>query len=376
MRATYPGLFFVKFLTLKGAKKNKNKRINMEPILKLAGSDLRKSRNTGPVFTPGKSSVPEFECDMHCHTNRSDGNDSPLELIKNAAGCRMKAIALVDHDINPPEKIVSGTGTEIPIRNYAGLSGLYLILGYEFSCDTSNDDVHIIGYELDWNNRILKNEIKRAKESKAEAYRKLCEVLSSHNMPIDFNLEILHYMDKNGNFCERKPEEVERKHIFEVMALKKYARTWSEAKLLVRANPELNIKREKISPEDAIKMIKELNGIAVLAHPYLIDENVNSKIFGRISREGYIRNLIKNGLDGIESMYTYDKTSYKGSLTPKEIKKEIEIMFKDEVKFFTGGSDYHNDAKKCGGNPRRIGEAGISFEKFKSIFKDYITESV
>lgn len=333
------------------------------------------SQNTGinklKMKLPEKKYTPEFECDMHCHTNRSDGNDSPLELINNAASIDMKAIAIVDHDINPPEKVITENGIELPIKTYASQFGLCLIRGYEFSCDTSVDDVHIIGYELDWNNNILLNEIKRAKASKAEAYRKLCEVLGSYNMPIDFNLEILHYIDKNGSFCERKPEEVERKHIFEEMALKKYARTWQEAKLLVRDNPNLNIKREKISPIDAIEIIKKLKGLAVLAHPYLIDDNVNSKSLGRISRNDYIRKLIKNGLDGIESMYTYNKTSYKGLLSPKEIKKEIEDRFKNKVRFFTGGSDYHNDARKGAENPRRIGEAGISFTNFKSIFKDY-----
>jgi len=320
------------------------------------------------VEPPVENQVPEFECDMHCHTNRSDGNDSPLELIDNAANQNMKAIAIVDHDINPPETVQTKNGIDVPIKNYARMSGIYLILGYEFSCDTFVDDVHIIGYELDWKSEALMKEIRRAKASKAEAYKKLCELLSAHDMPIDFNLEVLHYMDKNGNFFERKPEEVERKHIFEVMALKKYAKTWQEAKLLVRDNPELNIRREKISQIEAIRLIKKLNGIAVLAHPYLIDENVNSRIFGRISRDSYIEELLKNGLNGIESVYTYNKTSYKGSLTPIEIKKEIEDRYKNKVKFFTGGSDYHNDARKGTENPRRIGEAGISLKMFKSIF--------
>jgi hypothetical protein len=110
----------------------------------------------------------------------------------------------------------------------------------------------------------------------------------------------------------------------------------------------------------------------VLAHPYLIDENVNSKAFGRISRDAYIEELIKYGLDGIESMYTYDKTSYKGYLTPEEIRKEVEERFRNKVSFFTGGSDYHNDARKGTENPRRIGEAGIPYEMFKKIFMDYI----
>jgi 3',5'-nucleoside bisphosphate phosphatase len=337
-------------------------------------STQSKGMNKLKIKLPEKKYTPEFECDMHCHTNRSDGNDSPLELINNAASVNMKAIAIVDHDINPPKTVVTEDGTEMPIKVYAGQLGLSLIKGYEFSCDTSVDDVHIIGYELDWDNEILVKEIKRAKASKAEAYKKLCEVLSSNNMPIDFNLEILHYIDKSGSFCERKSEEVERKQIFEEMALKKYARTWQEAKLLVRDNPVLNVRREKISPVDAIGIIKKLKGLAVLAHPYLIDDNVNSKLFGSISRNDYIGELIKNGLDGIESMYTYNKTSYKGLLLPEEIKKELESRFKNKVKYFTGGSDYHNDARKGAENSRRIGEAGISFKNFKDIFKDYAVD--
>jgi len=319
-----------------------------------------------------KACKPDFECDLHCHTTMSDGNDTPCELIKTAAKCGMKAIAITDHDINPPETIINEFGVRQNIKEYANLQGIKLVLGYEFSCDTFVDDVHILGYELDWSNELLKNEVKRARNSKTRAYKQLCELLTLYGMPVDFNLDILHYMDKNGNFCERKPDEVERKHIFEVMALKGYAKTWHEAKLMVRDNPQLNIRREKINPNDAVNIMKESAGIAVLAHPYLIDEKVNSKIFGNVSRDQYIEKLINAGIEGIESMYTYDKTSYKGSLSPMEIKQEIENKYRDKVRFFTGGSDYHNDAKKGADNPRRIGEAGISFDEFKKIFKNYL----
>ncbi len=75
-----------------------------------------------------------------------------------------------------------------------------------------------------------------------------------------------------------------------------------------------------------------------------------------------------SGLNGIESCYTYSKTTYKGNQSNEEIKKEIEDKYNRKVKFFTGGSDYHNDSKKGVENPRFLGEAGISFEKLKNIF--------
>ncbi|MDZ7837821.1 MAG: hypothetical protein U5N58_07635 [Actinomycetota bacterium] len=95
------------------------------------------------------------------------------------------------------------------------------------------------------------------------------------------------------------PEEVQRKHIFETMAQKGYAQSWSQAKLMVRDNPGLNVKRKKPSPLEAIDIIKSCRGIAVLAHPYLIDGQVDSEVLGKVSRGQYIDKLIDAGLDGM-----------------------------------------------------------------------------
>ena len=115
-----------------------------------------------------------------------------------------------------------------------------------------------------------------------------------------------------------------------------------------------------------ILLVMSLTGIA---HPYLIDEEVDSRIIGKMSRDSYINSLIDSRLDGIESCYTYSKTTYKGDKSNEEIKKEIEDKYNGKVKFFTGGSDYHNDGKKGVENPRYLGEAGISLEEFKIFFR-------
>ena len=94
--------------------------------------------------------VPNYECDLHCHTNRSDGNDSPLEFILKARDLNMKAVAITDHDRIPPLFIEDDNGKKIPSIIFAKENNIDLVLGYEFSCDTNIDDVHIIGYECDW----------------------------------------------------------------------------------------------------------------------------------------------------------------------------------------------------------------------------------
>ena len=312
-----------------------------------------------------------YPCDLHCHTTRSDGNDTPGQLIKIASSMGLKAIAITDHDINPP-MIIQDNNQTLDIKTFSRFRGLELILGYEFSCDSDTDDVHIIGYELDWDSPLVDEAVSQARESKVDAYKKLCQALTKNGMPISYEDEILSYEDGQGNQRIRSPHDVQKKHIFELMAGKGFAPSWDKAKLMVKDDPKINIRREKISPIKAIEIIKKCGGLAVLAHPYLIDEEVDSRIIGKMSRDSYINNLIDAGLDGIESCYTYSKTTYKGDKSNEEIQKETEDKFSGKVKFFTGGSDYHNDGKKGVENPRFLGEAGISLEEFEDIFKRII----
>ncbi|HHW04029.1 MAG TPA: PHP domain-containing protein [Thermoanaerobacterales bacterium] len=312
----------------------------------------------------------KYNCDLHCHTIRSDGNDSPEELIENAVRSGLKAIAITDHDIQPPLYIETCEGNT-DIKIYARNKGIELVLGYEFSCDTFVDDVHILGYRLDWENPMLKNEVERAKRSKSEAYRELCEILTSKGMSVDYEKEILRYTDEQGNIKLRDPDEVQRKHIFELMAKKGYAPTWKDAKIMVRDDPELNVRRRKIEPFDAIDLIKSCGGSAVLAHPFLIDELIHYPDGRNVTRAEYIKKLIEHGLDGMEACYPYSKTSYKGTLKDFEIEKYIKTEYAGRVKFFTGGSDYHAEHKKGVANPRFLGEGGISIGEFENI-KEYL----
>jgi hypothetical protein len=307
-----------------------------------------------------------YKYDLHCHTTRSDGRDSPKELIDNAAAAGMKAIAITDHDITPPEKIKIDT-EELEIKEYAESKDLILIKGYEFSTDTWIGDVHILGFELNWTNKAVQAEVKRARKSKTKAYKLLCKKLSEKGMLIDFEEDILKYKNDAGEIHLRDEDEVEKKFIFEKMAEKNYVSSWEEAKILIKDDPELNIKREKIHPSAAVKLIHDSGGIAVLAHPYLIDRQVETEKYGVISRGEYIEKLIDYGLDGIEARYTYDKTSYKGNKTVEEIEAEILDLYADRL-LISGGSDYHGGQKAEIENYRFIGEAGINEAEFEKIF--------
>lgn len=312
--------------------------------------------------------TPRYPCDLHCHTTRSDGNDTPRELIEQAARLGMYALAITDHDVPPPVELPLEGGATIESAAYAAGQGVRLVLGYEFSCDTDVDDVHICGYNCEWTHPDMLAEVAAAQESKTAAYEELCRRLTALGLPVDWEADVLGVDSGDGGGPVRAPEDVQRKHIFEAMAARGHAPTWSAAKLVVRNNPELNVRRRKIDPREAIALIHRCGGIAVLAHPYLIDEVIEAPGRTPQERAEYVEGLLDAGLDGIEARYTYDKTTYRGTLTPEEIEQRVRGDYSGRVRFFSGGSDYHADHKKGVKLVRYLGERGLTVAEFEAVF--------
>jgi predicted metal-dependent phosphoesterase TrpH len=295
-----------------------------------------------------------FEVDLHAHTTRSDGNDTPLELLENAAACGLKVVAITDHDVLPPEEIEQN-GVSRTLAEVAASLGIGVLRGIEVSCDTHVDDVHIVGFGCDWQSPAIQWLPELAVTSKTLSYKALVEKLCAAGMTLLRWEELL----EGG----RTAEEIQKKHIFELIASKGYAPSWQAAKIMVRDNPDYDVKREKPDPVETVRSLHEAGGIAILAHPYLIDEAV-SLSGASVSRDAYIRRLIEAGLDGIETRYTYDKTSYKGTMSPDAICQEVEARYGKSVSFLSGGSDYHADQKKGVANARQLGDAGIFLDYF------------
>ncbi|WP_341406645.1 PHP domain-containing protein [Acetobacterium bakii] len=301
---------------------------------------------------------PNYIIDLHSHTTRSDGGDTPQEFISNAAALGMKVIVFTDHDVLPPDRI-EVNGVMVDSVLYAKKKGLKLIPGIEFSCETQVEDVHIIVFGCDYTNSKIIAMYQKIVKSKIFSYQKLLDILANNGYDITWD-EVLNYDD-----IPRKPEDVQKKIIFNLMAEKGYTKTWSDAKLLIRNNPDFSVKREKPDPADIINIAHESCGIAILAHPYLIDETVTTND-GTMTRADYIDKLIDLGLDGIEASYTYDKTTYNGPYTKEEIIAKVKSDYQDRVKIISGGSDYHADYKKTDKNVRNIGECGVTLEYFNS----------
>lgn len=300
-----------------------------------------------------------YPCELHSHTTRSDGNDSPYELICNAAECGVKVLALTDHDVLPPAEVTLPDGTKEDIVVFAAKQGVKLLRGIEFSCETEIEDVHIVGLGCNWTHPGLAQQEADIIRSKTESYVKTIELLNDNGYPLSLE-EVL-----TLNPPTIKVEQLQKKRIFDAMATKGYTKDWSEAKLLVRNTPLFNVKRRKPDARAIIELIHDANGIAILAHPCLIDAEFSLK-GQQMKRWDFIDSLIDAGLDGIECRYTYNKTSCKDKRPLEDIWEEVRLHIGQRI-FFSAGSDYHGDYKKGVVFSRHLGECGLTMEELEAI---------
>jgi fructose-bisphosphate aldolase class II len=303
--------------------------------------------------------------DLHTHSTRSDGADTPQELIDHAASLGMKIIAITDHDIRPPKEIPveaadAGDRALVDPVDYAWSRGLRLLRGIEISCETTAEDCHLVCLGCDWEDPFFDDLERAVVESKIGSYRELVRCLDADGMHMTWE-EVL---ENGGNPVAE--EQVQKKMIFELIARKGYQKDWSSAKLMVKNTPSYQILREKPDPVQVIRQVHRCGGIVIMAHPYLVNEPVRLPS-GTMDRAAYIDRLIEAGLDGIEACYPYSKTSYGGSMTPEQIEDEVRERYSGRVAVISGGSDYHADFRRgvAPAKARIIGESGITLEYFQ-----------
>lgn len=78
--------------------------------------------------------------DFHCHSQASDGELTPTELVQRAAAKGVQWLALTDHDTH--------AGLQ-EAANACETAGIRLIAGAEWSLQWGNRDLHVLGLNVD-----------------------------------------------------------------------------------------------------------------------------------------------------------------------------------------------------------------------------------
>jgi len=244
--------------------------------------------------------------DLHLHTFFSDGTYSPQELVEKAIRAKLSCIAVVDHDT------VSGVN---PTIEAALDSDLEILSGIELSAEHEGQEIHILGYLLDHNNKKLIAELQVLRDKRAERVYKMVEKLNS----LGLKLKAQSVFDLAGNAT------VGRLHIARALVKEGLVGSLPEVfqKFLGDGGPAY-VCGFRFSPQDAIKFIKSFQGVPVLAHPYIIKD------------ESLILEFIKSGLMGLEVYYPEHSQGM--------VNFYLDLARQNNL-LVTGGSDCHGSAK-------------------------------
>ena len=217
---------------------------------------------------------PQGRADLHTHTTASDGTLSPAEHVRWAASTGLAALGITDHDT------IAGWPEALAAASEVGIE---IVPGCELSTEVEKTEVHILAYYFDPENPAMAELLQRMRGGRRARAREAVQKLHQ-----------LGYTQVSlDRILEMGGESVGRPHIAREMVAAGVVRTLEEAfeRFLSRGRPAY-VPRPRLTPEEAIRVIKEAGGVAVVAHPGLIHD------------DKWVRAFIAEGVDGLEAYHT------------------------------------------------------------------------
>jgi 3',5'-nucleoside bisphosphate phosphatase len=242
------------------------------------------------------------KADLHVHTTASDGLLNPEEVVRWAAQKKLSAIAITDHDT------IKGIQPAIDISKQYNIE---VIPGIEFSSEHMDEEIHILGYFIEYNKDWLDEKLDEMYQSRYVRAIKMINKLKE--IGIHITLEQVKSIAESGT--------IGRPHIARAMQENGYIDNIKEAfnKYIGKGCPAY-VERYRIKCQEAIDIIKRLGGVPVLAHP------------GLINNKDCIKEIIDMGIEGIEVYHT----KHDGDIVRYALKLAAERKL-----LITGGSDCH-----------------------------------
>ncbi len=245
--------------------------------------------------------------DLHLHTCFSDGAFTPAQVLDLAQKKGFSVVSITDHDT------VAGVAEALAL---APRYGIEVIPGIELSCVDSESEIHILGYFIDIGYEPLVARLRDMQLARLERGRRMIEALNRLNVPMTFD-----------RVLQLAPHGViGRLHVARALMEDKFVRSISEAfvRYLGQGCPAF-FPKYKLSPAEAVDLIRSAGGVSVLAHP------MNPSTLPRLE------SLVRAGIEGVEVFY------------PDHSETQTESCYDAARKYnllMTGGSDCHGTHKK------------------------------
>jgi predicted metal-dependent phosphoesterase TrpH len=244
--------------------------------------------------------------DLHLHTNFSDGTFSPEELVEHAARFGFAALALTDHDS------VEGCAR---MTAACAAADIEFIPGTELTAELNDTELHLLGYFLDTQNNKLLTEIAKFQVVRQSRIYEMAARINALGVPLDVE----------SVFALANCKSPGRPHVARALVKAGLVKNLDEAfERFLKKNRPAWVPKARISALEAIELIHQAGGLAVMAHP------------GLNRTDDVIPDLVGAGLDGIECFHTKHSAAISG--------RYLEIAGKFNL-LVTGGSDCHGFSK-------------------------------
>lgn len=242
--------------------------------------------------------------DLHLHTLASDGRLTPTELIQLVVKQGLETISITDHDSTEGLAEAYEAAKEFP--------HLRIIPGIEMSADLPGNEVHVLGYFLDYHDVEFQATLTEFRRGRVDRAQIMVEKLDALGMHVDW--ERVQHFAGDGS--------VGRPHIALALVEAGFFKEPKEAFVEYLGNDGLAYyDRPKLNPIESVEMINRVGGVPVLAHPTFMND-----------MEAGITDLKKVGLVGMEVYYAqYDDDTVRHLA---RLAKEYDLIP-------CGGSDYH-----------------------------------
>ena len=250
-------------------------------------------------------------CDLHVHSNYSDGTCDPAELITLAEGAGLSALALCDHNTvaGLPSFLAAAEG-----------SAVEAVPGIEFSTDYRGTELHILGLFI-----------------RPEYYAPITAMMADyHRRKEQSNIDLVENLSRAGyaiDYAAIKASTadgfVNRAIIAAALMEKGYVDSIQTAfKTLLKPSHGYYNPPKRPDAYETIRFIKSIGAAAVLAHPFLNLDEASLRVFLPAAKAA--------GLDGMEVLYSKfdaETTALAGGLA-----EEFSLLK-------SGGSDFHGTNK-------------------------------
>jgi 3',5'-nucleoside bisphosphate phosphatase len=248
--------------------------------------------------------------DLQSHSTVSDGQLEPADVARSAAEAGVTVMSLTDHDGVAGVEEASAVAAELGIQN---------VPATEMSCvHKYSEDLHICGYWVDVER--IQPACDRAQQERVDRAKEIIERLNSFGVDVTFEGAV----EQAG-----AADAIGRPHIAKAAGAGPDLGPFFEEYLVPGA--KAFVSRKWPSAEQAVEIIHDAGGRAVIAHPYW-----------DVSEPAQVRDLVESlvrdvGLDGIETFYpphTAEQTKH-----CLELCQEFGLVA-------TGSSDFHGPTHK------------------------------